>query len=218
MRYFIKWWLIQIQGGDRYGTEYPIYRILYLNLHKYLCRTIYWSDVYSNVILKASLDGRDVKTVISLNSSTIDYAFTFTLDYSQQLLYWIYYESCYYRIESSSVNGDSERRTIIHGTFSLGCHYGDKPAIAIDFFKGAVYYSSDMEDVYRSRYTDHTIFKITVEHTQKRTSFSYIRQYVCHFLNMYSGIKIISPERQLQGIAISICKTLTVLHACIMQV
>ena len=155
------------------------------------------------MILKASMDGRDVKIVISLNSS-IDYAFTFTLDYSQQLLYWIYYniESCFYRIESSSVNGGSERKTI-HSTFP-DCHYSDKPAIAIDFFKGAVYYSSNMEDVYRyySRYSDHTVFKITVEHTPKTTFFSYIRQYVCHVLNTYSGIKIISPERQLQGIAI----------------
>ena len=157
------------------------------------------------------MDGRDVKTVISLNSS-IDYAFTFTLDYSQQLLYWICYniESCYYRIESLSVNGGSERRTI-HDMFSPRCHYGDKPAIAIDFFKGAVYYLSNMEDVYYryySGYSDHTIFKITVEHPPKITNFSYIRQYICHFLNTYSGIKIISPERQLQGIAIYLHKIL----------
>ena len=185
------------------------------------------------MILKASMDGRDVKTVTSLNSS-IDYAFTFTLDYSQQLLFWIYYNiessTCFYRIESSSVSGGSEQRTI-HSTF-LDCHYSYKPAIAIDFFKGAVYYSSNMEDVYRyySRYSDHTVFKITVEHTPKTTFFPYIRQYVCHVLNMYSGIKIISPERQLQGIAIYLHKILEslliplhvwlcmhVLYACIMQ-
>ena len=147
------------------------------------------------------MDGSDVRTVISLNSaSNIDYAFVFTLDHSRQLLYWVNHniDSCYYSIESSSANDGSERT--VHSTPSFGCHYPDKQAI--DFFRGVIYYSRDIEDYLLSHHHTSTVFKIMVEHTPNiTTNFVYVRQYVCHISNIkvYAGIKVISPERQLQG-------------------
>ena len=171
-----------------YDLQYPSYR------------TLYWSrsDIGSNSskllkIWKASMDGSGVRMVVSLHNADVDYASIFTLDYSQQLLYWINHnDSCYFNIESSSVDGF--RRRTVHSTSSLGCHQ-DKQAM--DYFKGAIYvYYKDNNMYYRH---SHNIYKIMVEYTPKITRFSYIGQYVCQFSNLHSGIKVISPERQLQG-------------------
>ena len=151
------------------------------------------------------MDGSDIREVISLNSTITDYtSFIFTLDYSQQLLYWIYHTNgCYYTIESSSTNDVGSEKTVLnYSTFSRGCHYRDKQAI--DFFRGALYHNFITYFGYTTSRRHQTIFKITAEETPKITRFNYTWRYICHvesrFSNMYSGIKVISPDHQLQGI------------------
>ena len=152
-----------------------------------LCRTIYWSDVGSTPpkIKKASMDGSGVGTVVSLNNV---YTFVFTLDYSQQMLYWINSsDNCYYNnMESSSVNGSGRRITFYPGPHNnYFCFFRTQ---AIDFFGGAIY-----------SYSRYYIDKTEVElHPFNVMRFYYVNNYRCG--SSYSGMKVISPKRQLQGI------------------
>ncbi len=160
-------------------------------------RTVYWSDIGSNPpkIKKASMDGSGVRTVVLLSNTNVVYTFVFTLDYSQQMLYWINgSDNCYYShyIESSSVDGSGRRiayDTSYHGN---PCYYGYyHQTQAIDFFRGAVYSYS------KSR---RRIYKTVVEHTPNIYTFDSVGNYMCSVSYMYSGMKVISPECQQQGI------------------
>ena len=162
---------------------------IYSSYYKYH-RTIYWSDVSSNPpkIKRASMDGSGVETVISLwNVNT----FLFTLDFSQQMLYWVNdSDICNHTnyIGRSSVNGYSGIR--LDYDTSNSCYY--RRTQAIDFFGGAIYTYSVQH---------RKIFKSVVQHVLNITSFSYVDKYMSYSsYYMYSGMKIISSKRQLQGI------------------
>ena len=162
---------------------------IYSSYYKYH-RTIYWSDVSSNPpkIKRASMDGSGVETVISLwNVNT----FLFTLDFSQQMLYWVNdSDICNHTnfIGRSSVNGYSGIR--VDYDTSNSCYY--RRTQAIDFFGGAIYTYSVQH---------RKIFKSVVQHVLNITSFAYVDKYMSYSsYYMYSGMKIISSKRQLQGI------------------
>ena len=144
------------------------------------------------------MDGSDDRIVVTLNNTIVDYTFVFTLDYSQQMLYWMNSsDNCRYTnyIEGARVDG-SGRRIVHNTTASLGsCSYdGYYLSQAIDFFRGAVYsYSGYL----------FSIFKTVLEHTPQITRmFDRISWYMCYspHITVYTGMKVISSERQLQGI------------------
>jgi hypothetical protein len=162
-----------------------------------LHRTIYWSEIGSNPpkIMKASMDGSGVGTVVLLNNTNTFEIFVFTLDYSQQMLYWMNSSnSCYYTnyIGSSRVDGSGTRITYVP---SGNCYYYHRTQ-AIDFFGGAIY-------SYSRNY--HDIFKTEVANVTKVAQFHYVSYYMCRSSYMYSGLKIINSERQPQGIYFMHC-------------
>ena len=149
-------------------------------------RIIYWSDVGSNPqkIKKASMDGSGVRTVAFLNDT-----FLFTLDYSQQILYWIKFSTSSncnnYTMESSRADG-SERRTVYRAG---DCYYYHLQAI--DFFRGVI--------CSYSRY-HRNIFTTVME---SGPNITYINHFMCCSWDRsmcISGMKVISLERQLEGI------------------
>ena len=140
------------------------------------------------------MDGSSVGTVVTLHS-TSDNIFLFTIDYSQHMLYWmnsIYYSnSCYYTnyIETSNIHGSGRRIVYNESTLIGNCtnnSYYNNYSQAIDFFGGAIYtYSRD-------------IFKAVVVNTPKIVTYDSVNWYMCNF-TYYTALKVISPERQLQG-------------------
>ena len=134
------------------------------------------------------MDGSGIGTVVSLY---LDYTIVFTLDYSQQMLYWMSgSDNCNNQytnyIEISSVNGSGRR--IVHDISNF-CYY--RRTQAVDFFGGAVYSYSIQH---------RNIFKTIMEHVNI-TSFAYVDNYMSYSsYYMYSGMKVISSKRQLQGI------------------
>ena len=150
--------------------------------------------------MKASMDGSGVGTVVLLNNINIVHIFVFTLDYSQQMLYWMNgSDSCYYTnyIESSKVDGSGRKIAYGPSGNSNRCYYDYyRQTQAIDFFGGAIYSYS--------RYSD--IFKTEVGNVLNITSFPYVDYYMCQISSyMYSGMKVISHEHQPQGICIMHC-------------
>jgi hypothetical protein len=162
-----------------------------------ICRTIYWSEIGSNPpkIMKASMDGSGVGTVVLLNNTNTVEIFLFTLDYSQQRLYWMNSSnSCYYTNYTGSSRVDGSGRRITY--FPSGnCHFYRRTQ-AIDFFGGAIYSYS------RNNYD---IFKTEVANVTKVAQFRYVSSYMCGSSYMYSGLKIISSDRQPQGIYFMHC-------------
>ncbi len=146
------------------------------------------------------MDGSGIETVVLLNNTYIVHTFAFTLDYSQQRLYWMNSsDSCYYTnyIESSRVDGSGRRIAYDPSNSrygSNGCYYGYyRQTQAIDFFGGAIY-------LYSRRNYD--IIKTEVGNVLNITRFHYVSNYMCQSSYMYPVLKVISPERQLQGIHI----------------
>lgn len=140
------------------------------------------------------MDGSGVRTVVLLSNTNVVYTFVFTLDYSQQMLYWINgSDNCYYSYYMESSSGDGSGRSIAYDTsyHSNPCYYGYHQTQAIDFFRGAVYSYS------KSR---RRIYKTVVEHTPNIYTFDSVSNYMCYSSYVYSGIKVISPEHQQQGI------------------
>ena len=173
-----------------------------------LHRTIYWSDIGSNPpnIKKASMDGSNVGTVVLLNNANVAHTFAFTLDYSQQMLYWMNgSDNCYYTNYIGSSRVDGSGRRIAHdpssnyyiNTGSNRCYYGYYYRTqAIDFFGGAIYSYS------RRHYQ---IIKTKVGDVLNITHFPYVNYYMYQSSPyMYTGMKVISPERQPQGICITL--------------
>ena len=164
-------------------------------MSKYICisshtctiSTLYWSDVGSiPKIGKASMDGSGNKTVIK--NTDWHHKLVFTLDISQQVLYWINgTRSCY--LQSSNTDG-SGRRIAYNASYTYGrCpnYYYMHTSQAIDFFGGAVYsYSS-----YSYRYIHRTM----IEGTPSISRYSY-NYYTCR---SGTSLKVISRERQLQS-------------------
>jgi hypothetical protein len=142
------------------------------------------------------MDGSSVGTVVTLHS-TGDNPFLFTIDYSQQMLYWmnsVYYSSsCNYinYIETSNIDGSgiySESiSTLIIGNCTNDSYvYDSSHSQAIDFFGGAVYTYS------------RGIFQAVVVDAQTIVTYDSINWYMCNSTN-YTALKVISPKRQLQG-------------------
>ena len=146
------------------------------------------------------MDGSGARTVISLDDAVyIDYAFVFTLDYSQQMLFWIIQNisyACYYTsyIGSSNIDGTAIRIVHTYNTSKRGhdsCvrnHYHRSQAI--DSFEGSVYsYSSD-RDILKIVLDDHppTII-VRYDHVSGHMTCS----------SPYPGMKVISHQRQIQG-------------------
>lgn len=152
------------------------------------------------------MDGSGVGTVVTLYSANDDYIFSFTLDYSQQMLYWVNSSSsCYYTnyIETTSIT-DSGRR-IIYNTSMLGSCTNNsyyRYSQAIDFFGGAVYtYSRYHKDIFKA--------VVVTFNTHKIVRYNDVNWYMCN--STYTAMKVISPERQLQGINnnVMLCKACT---------
>ena len=150
-------------------------------------RAIYWSDIgsYPPTIKKASMDGSSELTVVSLYNANVDNTLVFTLDYSQQMLYWINgSNNCSYdthHIGSANSDGSGKRIFYSHGYY---CY-----SITIDFFGGAVY-SITRNDGY--------IFKAVLKDTPE-ISYYYVNYDTCTSYYMYTKIKVIAHQRQLQG-------------------
>lgn len=92
---------------------------------------MYWSDVGTDRIERATMDGRS-RTV--LHSTGLSNVYGITLDYDKQILYWVDYS--YGRIESSSVDG-SNRQVILASISSPW---------AVTFHEGTLYWTSTSYD------------------------------------------------------------------------
>ena len=143
------------------------------------------------------MDGSGTRTVISLdNAYYVNYAFVFTLDYSQQMLFWVIQnisDTCYYTsyIGSSNIEGTAIRivhmNNILKRSHSCDLNYRHHSQ-AIDFFGGSVYsYSSDLD-----------ILKIVLDDPPIIVRYDHVSSHMtCH--PAYPGMKVISHQRQLQG-------------------
>ena len=139
------------------------------------------------------MDG-STNTILIVSGSYADYQLVFTLDRSQQVLYWLNgtrYRHCY--LQRSNTDGSNISVVYNATSYSGGCsryyhrYYSIQPAI--DFFGGAVYTYSPY---YRS---------IQITNTEGRSyirSYSYM-SYICSRYYQFHGIKVISRQRQLQG-------------------
>ena len=137
------------------------------------------------------MDGSGSSIVISSGYAVRDtYDLVFTLDHSQQALYWINgtrNNHCY--LQKS--NTDGSNRSIVYNATQYygGCsqyyyrYYYTQPDI--DFFDGAVY-----------TYSPYYRFLQSIT-TEGRPSFSYMH-YICSHISFH-GIKVISRQRQLQS-------------------
>ena len=156
-------------------------------------------------IMKASMDGSNVETVVLLNNINTVHIFIFTLDYSQQMLYWMNssdnhncHDTNY--LESSKVDGSGRSIAYDPSRSYYGCYYGYYLRTqAIDFFGGAIYsYSRYYSGIFKTKVGPGNVLNITY--------FPYVHYYMCQSSSyMYSGMKVISHERQPQGICIVHC-------------
>ena len=141
------------------------------------------------------MDGSRIGTAVVLNANVIN-TFVFTLDYSEQMLYWMNSsDNCHYTnyLESSKVDGSGRSIAYDPSRNHFGCYYGYyRGTQAIDFFGGAIY-------SYSGR-----IVKTEVNHALNNiiTNFASVGHYMCR-LSLYLGMKVISSERQRPGIRIT---------------
>lgn len=116
----------------------------------------------------------------------------FTLDYVQQILYWMGFGSC--TLESLSLINVSQRRRTYNYESSRCDLY--RYAVAIDFFEGAIY-----------SYSYETIAKIVVPNESRQfniSSYDYLSGHTCSGSILYSKLKVISHQRQKQGRLINV--------------
>ena len=92
---------------------------------------MYWTDVGTDRIERATMDGRS-RTV--LHSTGLADVYHITLDYDKQILYWV--DHSHHRIESSSVDG-SNRQVILT---SISNPWG------VTFYNGTLYWTSTSYD------------------------------------------------------------------------
>ena len=110
---------------------------------------------------------------------------SFTLDYAQQVLYWIRYDSC--TLESASSVDGSQRRSY-SGYDQAYCY-----TVAVDFFQGAIYSYS----IHHKR-----IAKTMLPSVNGPLTISYynhISSHMCSSYPLYRKLKVISYQRQKQG-------------------
>ena len=144
--------------------------------------------------MKASMDGSGVGTVVLLNNTNTVHIFVFTLDYSQQMLYWMNgSDSCYYTnyLKSSNVDGSGRRITYDPSSSNRCCYGYYRQTQAIDFFGGAIYsYSRRRCEIIKTEVNELSI-----------TNFPDVDYYMCP--SLYPRMKVISSERQQPGIHIT---------------
>jgi len=107
---------------------------------------MYWTDISTTRIEKASMDGTG-RTV--LHSTGLSNAYALTLDYANQILYWA--SDGYNRIERSSVDGSG--RAVV-GTYP----YRYNP-FTITYYNGRIYWADTY--YYRVYSTPNTSVSIT---------------------------------------------------------
>lgn len=132
---------------------------------------MYWTDVGSDTIERASMNGNS-RTI--LHSTGLSNAYGLTLDYESQTLYWA--DQHLNRIESSAVNG-SDRQIIVS---SLRDPYG------LTFYQGILYW---IDTRYR------VIYSFSIESSPSRVltltpNLGYLPYY----------IQVISEDRQPLGV------------------
>ena len=131
---------------------------------------MYWTDVGTDRIERATMDGNS-RTV--LHSTGLNTVYGLTLDFQSQTLYWADFSSN--RIESSSVSG-SNRRTIVSSLWDPW---------AITFYGGMLYWT----DTYYDR-----IYSFSVS-----TSPSSIIQVTPYLGTNPRDIRVVSEDRQPLG-------------------
>lgn len=157
-------------------------------LHCTDVRFLYWSSLGPTpTIHKASMDGSGASAVLSISN-----VFVFTIDHTQQLLYWIINNGFGCRNDHvmgySNVDGSGRGQTVVNSNCFL---FGYNPQ-AIDFFRGTLYsYSGN----YHFR-----IFKTIPE--GETITFRFDGNYMSECPSPYTGMKVISDQRQLQGYCI----------------
>ena len=135
---------------------------------------MYWTDVGTDRIEKATMDGNS-RTII--HSSSLSNALGLTLDYQSQTLYWSDYS--YNRIETSDVNG-LNRRTIVS---NLRDPWG------ITFYAGVLYWT----DIYFDRIYSYSVTSSSASVLQVTGSFG---------SNPY-GLRVVSINNQPLGMILS---------------
>ena len=149
---------------------------------------LYWSD--NQKIWRASMDGSGSSIVIHNGYARSTYNLVFTLDHSQQVLYWINgtrYNYCY--LQKSNIDGSNQSIVYKTGCSNYYNHYY-ATQLDMDFFGGAVY-------TYSSYFGN-----IRATNTEGRPSIRSINSYRGYICNQQSfrGFKVISRQRQLQSI------------------
>ena len=138
-----------------------------------LRRWMYWTDITTDRIERASMDGKS-RTV--LHSTGLSVARALTMDYENQVLYWA--DDAYSRIESS--NPDGSNRLIV---VTISSYYAP---FAMTYYNGRLYWA----DTY---YSYNRIFSTSVT-TPSITSITSRLSY-----GLY-GIQVVAKERQPQGV------------------
>ena len=97
------------------------------NTYSFFCRLLYWTDVGTDRIERASMDGTSRTVLHSTGLSTV---YGLTLDYENQVLYWADYSNN--RIERSFTNGSN--RVLVTST-------GIIDPFGITFYNGKLYWT-----------------------------------------------------------------------------
>ena len=132
---------------------------------------MYWTDVGSDTIERASMDGKS-RTI--LHSTGLSGVYGLTLDYENQTLYWA--DQQLNRIESSAVNG-SDRQIIVSNL---------RDPFGLTLYKGILYWTDTAYSVIYS-------FSIDNSPAQVLTLTPYLG-YRSHY------IQVISEDRQPLGV------------------
>ena len=140
---------------------------------------------HTPTIQRASMDGSGASTVLNITDT-----FVFTIDYTQQMLYWIIENgfSCsnneQHIIGYSNVDGSERSQTVVTSNCFL---FGYYPR-AIDFFGGDLYsFSTNTFNIYKIILGEETIVN------------TFDDDYISQCPASYTGMKVISDQRQQQG-------------------
>lgn len=133
------------------------------------CRLLYWTDTGTDRIEIASMDGTSRTVLHSTGLSTV---YGLTIDYDNQILYWIDSD----QIEKSSTDGSN--RAVISSS-------GITNPFAITFYDGKLYWTDLSNDAIYTL----TVTLPTVSQVIRINSDSY-------------DIRIVTKERQPQGMAL----------------
>lgn len=134
---------------------------------------LYWTDVGTDRIEKASMDGTSRSV---LHSTGLSLAYGLTLDYNNQILYWADYANN--RIESSFTNGTNRVLVTSSGLFD---------PFGITFYNGSLFWTD---------HSQHNIYKLNLSTPSTITRFLGVGQDAF-------GIHVVTEERQPPGVLYS---------------